>query len=129
MLHASCNFICSQTATTILPLNYHLYIATRGGNIFELNLNDKDFSCKVLAGGHQLDMVVNMFALNGRMNTKGFLSNIGTAAADDEERELLHHIPCSVLLGMGAGYEDLFHHDKRISNPPLYFTTWVFPLP
>jgi len=73
-------------------------------------------------------MIVDMFALYGRVNTKGFLSNIGIAAVDDEEEELLHHIPCSILLGMGAGYEDLFHHDKQISNPPLYFITWVFPL-
>lgn len=90
-----------------------------------------DLSCKALAGAHQSGMTVQLFALYGRMNTKGFLSNIGVAAEHDAERELLHHsyIPCNVLLTMGAGYEDLFHYDKQISNPPLHFTTWVFPLP
>ena len=89
---------------------------------------NSDLSCKVLVGAHHSDMMVNLFALYGRINIKGFLSNIGVAGVYDEDKELLHHIPCSVLLGMGAGYEDLFHRDKQISNPPLYFTTWVFPL-
>ena len=94
-------------------------------------MDKSDFSCKVLAGAHHSVMMIRLFALYGRINTKGFLSNIGiAAAAADEERELLHHVPCNVLLGMGAGYVDLFHHDKQISivNPPLYFITWVFPL-
>ena len=110
---------------TIFPLNNHLYIATRDGSIYEVVKSDS--SCKVLAGAHHSVMMVRLFALCGRINTKGFLSDIGIAAAD-EEWELLHHIPCNVLLGMGAGYKDLFHHDKQNSNLPLYFITWVFPL-
>ena len=90
-------------------------------------MTKNDFSCKRLAGAHQSEMTVKLFALYGRINIKGFLSNIGIATADDEERELLHHISCNVLLGMGAGYDDLLHRDKKISSPPLYFITWIFP--
>ena len=116
---------CPSTATTIIPLNDHLYIATKSGSVYEMVKSDS--SCKHLAGAHQSDTTVCLFALKGRINTKGFLSNIGIADDDDVEERLLHHIPCNILLGMGAGYEDLFHRDKQSSNPCLYFTTWVFP--
>ena len=109
----------------VLPVNKHLYIATRNGSVYEMTEND--FSCKLLAGSHQSEMTVSLFALYGRINIKGFLSNIGIATTDDEEGELLHHIPCNVLLGMGAGYDDLFHCDTKVSSPLLYFITWIFP--
>ena len=90
---------------------------------------ESDSPSKVLVGAHQSSMMVRLFALHGRINTNGFLSNIGSATPDSDE-ELIRHVPCNVLLGMGPGYDNLFHHKQlQTVNPLLYFITWVFPLP
>jgi len=119
------NYIyCLRTATSILLLKSHLFIADSKGSVHKLSLTAGDSSCQQLVGHHQSNMLVNLFALHGQMSTKGFLSNIGSAGDSTDKKLTFSGIPCDVLLSMGAGYQDTFHHDE-IPNPPLHFTTWT----
>ena len=61
------------------------------------------------------------------MNTKGFLTNIGSVSKLTDDNSLRPHVCCDVLLGMGAGYQDLFKYNNDISDQNLYFIIWVLP--
>ena len=114
------------TATTILPLKNHLFIADSKGSVYKLSLTNisGDSSCQVLIGHHQSNMQVHLFTLYGQMSTKGFLSDIGGIGNSTDKRVTFSGIPCEVLLSMGAGYQGILHNDE-IPYPPLHFTTWT----
>ena len=111
----------------------YLYVSDTQGSVFEVNLDDaliKSDTCSthLLGCHHQADMKVFLFALKGTLSTNGFLSNVGCPTKNDGmSLASIKHIPCNVLLAMGAGYKDVFHSAEVMSDPPLHLTTWVSP--
>ncbi|XP_065916792.1 leucine-rich repeat serine/threonine-protein kinase 1-like isoform X1 [Dysidea avara] len=119
-------------ASIILPLGATLYVTDTIGSVYSFNLNEAisdsaNYHCSLLLCHHQSALLNNLFVLHGRMNTKGFLTNIGSVSKLTDDNSLRPHVCCDVLLGMGAGYQDLFKYNNDISDQNLYFIIWVLP--
>jgi len=123
-------------ATVILSAEHALYFGDSNGTVHVVHthsISDGTYTSERLPGGHhsKVDFLV---ALNGMMNTQGFLSRCGviSAVSEDEpqvrpnsinyERRLTS-VPCTVLVSMGVGYQELF---KQRAND-TYFVTWAVP--
>ena len=87
---------------------------------------------EVLAGGHhsKVDFLV---ALHGKLNSHGFLSGCGITSSVIEDKQTrpasiyykrqLDSVPCTVLMSIGVGYQELF---RQLIND-TYFVTWAVP--
>jgi len=98
----------------------------KSGKVYQLGLYDiiakNDFSCKPLPTPHQSSVIVNLFGLQGKMNTKGFVSSVGV---NHEKQSFVNanmrspsDLPCFVLLASG--------YNNQTDNPLMCFTTWTY---
>jgi len=127
-----CCYIC--VASIILPLGANLYITDASGSVYSISLNeainDSNHQCNLLLCHHQSSLLEHLFVLRGRMNKKGFLTNIGSVSKITDEDNLSYstsrsQICCDVLLGMGAGCQGLFKNNCDFSDQNLYCIVWV----
>ena len=92
------------------------------------------YKSEVLPGGHhsKVDFLV---VLHGIMNAQGFLSGCGVTSTSNVIQEDptrpnsmyyvrgLTSVPCTVLISIGVGYQELF---RQLASE-MYFVTWAVP--
>ena len=120
----------------IFLLKDAMIIADEDGKVYELNLrhaiDGNDFSCKQLPSHHHPGTMVHFHTLFSKMSPQGFLLSIGEATPEEPPVYVNifnvgspDNIPCTILLGLRAGYSSILQPEQTISTS-LYFTAWAF---
>ena len=122
-------------ATVILSTEHTLYFGDSSGTVHVVDtysIIQGVYTSEVLPGGHhsKVDFLV---ALHGKLNAHGFLSGCGITSSVNEDKQTrpasiyykrqLDSVPCTVLMSIGVGYQELF---KQLIND-TYFVTWAVP--
>jgi len=130
--------IClSLIVTSMLPLGGMLNIVDKSGKVHQLSLGSaiakNDYSCKPLPNPYQSSVIVNLFGIQGKMNTKGFVSSVGCCDEEhfdgqvftEEDNSFVNvnmrppsDLPCVIMLASG--------YTNQTDNPQVYFTTWTY---
>ena len=94
------------------------------------NVTEGQYSLAKLPGAHcsKVDFLV---VLRGKMNAQGFLSSCGVVTKDKQiipnsvyYSRQLDSVPCTVLMSIGVGYQELF---TSYSSDSSCFIKWALP--
>ena len=94
------------------------------------NTREGQYSLVKLPGAHcsKVDFLV---ALQGKINTQGFLSSCGVITKEEQTRpnsmyyaRQLDSVPCSVLMSIGVGYQEVF---TSYYTDSTCFIKWALP--
>ena len=122
-----------STVSVLLPADPTVYIGDIGGNVSMItikNIREGQYSLVKLPGAHcsKVDFLV---ALQGKINTQGFLSSCGVITKEEQTRSnsmyyarQLDSVPCTVLMSIGVGYQEFF--TSHLSGSRC-FIKWALP--
>lgn len=133
----NCETFCTHVASTLLPVNYALYVGDKNGRIRVVDTHQIEkgkYTDELLTGGHHSREVNFLVAVQGKLNAHGLLSAVGVTPIVNDDRETrprsIYHVkrldtvPCTVLISVGMGYLEIFAQN---TNDSTYFITWALP--
>jgi len=119
--------------TVLLASNHAVYAGTKKGLVCVINTDhimEGQYDFETLPGTHH-GKVESFVVLQGKINPQGFLSSCGVITKEEQTRpdsmyyaRQLDSVPCTVLMSIGVGYQELFTsnmHEKTC------FIMWAIP--
>jgi len=110
-----------------------VFTGTKKGIVCLVNtkhIMEGQYNFEILPGAH-LCKVDFLITLQGKINAQGFLSSCGVITKEEQTRpnsmyyaRQLDSVPCSVLMSIGVGYQEVF---TSYYTDSTCFIKWALP--